>query len=73
VKIPLIEEGESVVNKRIEKIRRYLRKKIVLNLKRKRDLDQDKISVVKREIIVIEALRNVETLSINGIKISSND
>lgn len=73
VKILSTVEEESVENKRIEKIRKYLRRKIVLNRKRRRDLDRDKISVVKREIIVIEALRNVEILSINGIKISSND
>lgn len=73
VKIHSIGERESAENKRIEKIRKYRKKKIVLNRKRKRDQDQDKISVVKREIIAIEALKNVEISSINGIKISSND
>jgi C-terminal processing protease CtpA/Prc len=73
VKIHSIGERGSAENKRIEKIRKYRKKKIVLNQKRKRDQDQDKISVVKREIIAIEALKNVEISSINGIKISSND
>ncbi len=73
MKILLIVEEENAESKRIEKIRKYRRKKTVLNRKRKRDLDPDKTSILKREIIAIEALRNVEISSINGIKISSND
>ena len=67
VKILLIVEEENAESKRIEKIRKYRRKKTVLNRKRKRDLDPDKTSILKREIIAIEALRNVEISSINGI------
>jgi hypothetical protein len=73
VKTHSIVEEDNEENRRIEKIRKYRRKKIVLNQKRKRDLDLDKINVIKREIIVIEALKNVEISSTNGIRTSSND